>query len=76
MICTTYEVTAFNHLVMGTVPIFDIYHLTNMVTISHIYVHVHCYCSAPIDLTLVHIYLKHFVSDSNSYKEMDINVKK
>ena len=37
----------------------------------HIYVKVHCYCSAPIDPSFVHAYLKHL----QSYKVMDINVK-
>ena len=42
----------------------------------HIQVQVQCYCSVPIDPKLVHTLLKHLVSDANSYKVMDTNVKK
>ena len=75
-ICATHEVNATDHVTMGTVHIFDIYHLTNMVATLHIYVQVHCYCGVPIDPTLVHIKLKHLVCDMNSYKVVDINMKK
>ena len=46
-----------------------------MVATLHMYIQVHCYCTAPIDPTLVHISMKLFVSDTNSYKVMDINLK-
>ena len=39
-IFATYKVTAINHVTMGTVHIFDIYHCTNMVVTLEI--HVHC----------------------------------
>ena len=47
-----------------------------MATTLQIYVALHCYCSAPPDLKVVHTELKHLVSDANSYKVMGINVKK
>ena len=46
----------------GTVHIFDIYHWINMVVTLHMYVPLHCYCSAFIDPILVHTYLKHLIS--------------
>ena len=36
--CATYEVTASNHVTMGTVHIFDIYHRTNMAATLHMYI--------------------------------------
>ena len=74
-ICATHEVTAINHVTTGTLHIFDIYHWTHMVVTMHIYVPLHCYCSALIDTTLVHKNIKHTAFDTYSYKVMDINVK-
>ena len=54
-ICATYEVTAINHVTMGTVYTFDIFNSTNMVATLHIYVQVHFYCNALKDPTLLHI---------------------
>ena len=46
-----------------------------MVATLHMYVEVHWYCIEPIDPTLVHTH-QHLVCDTNSYKVMDITVKK
>ena len=46
-----------------------------MVATLHISVPLYCYSSAPIDPTLVHILLKNFISDTNTYKIMGINKK-
>ena len=75
-ICATYDVTTFNHVTMGTVHVFDIYHWTNVVGTLHIYMF-HCTATV-VHLQTLHYYtwLKHLVSDTNSYKVMRINVKK
>ena len=54
----------------------SINHWTNIVATLHIYVQLHCPCSAPIDPTVVQTYLKYLVSDTNSNKVVNKNVNK
>ena len=75
-ICTTHEIITLSHVTVGNIHIFDIYYRTNMAATLCIYVPLHSYCSASIEPTLVHKSLKHLLSDTNSHKVIDINVKK
>ena len=49
-----YGVNEIKNVIIGAVCIFDMYHWTNMAAILHMYVPLHCYCSAHTDSTLVH----------------------
>ena len=76
--CSTYKVITINHVTMEvTRRCTHFTYITEQIWLPH-YTHVllDCYCSAPIDPTLVHTQSKHFVSDTNSYKVMGINMKK
>ena len=74
--CGTYEFNAISHVTMVTVHIFDKYHWKNIVATLHIYITLHCYCSALRDLTLVYICFIYPVFNTNCYKVMGINVNK
>ena len=41
----------------------------------HMYAQLHYYCSVHTQLTLVYKQVRYLVSDTNSYKGMDINQK-
>ena len=71
--CAKYEVTAINHVTMGTVHLFDIHHWANMAATLHLYVHFKCTATA---WHLQTWHNTHLVPDTNSYKIMGINAKK
>ena len=75
-ICAKYKVTAINQVTMGTVYLFDIYYSKNIIATLHMDVPLHCFCSSPIDPHISTHITQNLVSDTKSYKIMDINVKK
>ena len=71
----TYEVTAINHVTMGTVHIFDICHWTNMVATLHKYVPLPYFYNASIE-SHISTLINQIFCLCYSYKVMGINMAK